>query len=70
MAPLDRALEKIVKGQFLNGLKDENKVEVRLLGPEILDNAINLALMVEDKLRVSSSNKTEQRLRYLSPRKS
>lgn len=61
LAPLERIPEEIAKGQFLNGLKEEIKVEVRLLGPKNLDNAMDLALMVEDKLRVGASKKSEQR---------
>lgn len=61
LAPLERVPEEITKGQFLNGLKEEIKVEVRLLGPKNLDNAMDLALMVEDKLRVGSNKKWEQK---------
>lgn len=61
LAPLERVPEEIAKGQFLNGLKEEIKVEVRLLGPKNLDNAMDLALMVEDKLRVGASKRIEQR---------
>lgn len=61
LAPLDRVPEEIAKGQFLNGLKEEVKVEVRLLGPRNLDHVMDLALMVEDKLKIWSNKKTESR---------
>lgn len=57
LVPLERVPEEIAKGQFLNGLKEEIKVEVRLLGPKNLDNDMDLALMVEDKLRVGANKK-------------
>lgn len=57
LVPLERVPEEIAKGQFLNGLKEEIKVEVRLLGPKNLDNNMDLALMVEDKLRVGANKK-------------
>lgn len=62
LAPLERVPEEIAKGQFLNALKEEIKVEVRLLGPKSLDNTMDLALMVEDKLRVGSNKRLEQGL--------
>lgn len=40
-------------GQFLNGLKDEIRAEVRLLGPLTVDHAMELAHMVEDKLKLT-----------------
>lgn len=61
LAPLERVPEEIATGQFLNGLKEEVKVEVRLLGPKNLDNAMDLALVVEDNLRVGASKRTEQK---------
>lgn len=62
LAPLDRVPEEIAKGQFLNGLKEEVRVEVRLLGPTNLDNAMDLALMVEDKLRIGHNKKDFSRM--------
>lgn len=61
LAPLDRMPKEISKGQFLNGLKEEVRVEVRLLGPRSLDHAMDLALMVEDNLRIGSIRKAEAR---------
>lgn len=57
LAPLDRVPEEIAKGQFLSGLKEEVKVEVRLLGPKTLDQTIDLAMIVEDKLQVGGQKK-------------
>lgn len=36
-------------GQFLNGLKEDVKTEVRVLNPMSLEQAMELALRVEDK---------------------
>lgn len=61
LVPLDKIPEEIAKGQFLNGLKEEIRVEVRLRGPRNLDQAMDLALMVEDKLRVGSRRKSDNK---------
>lgn len=63
LAPLERIPEEISKGQFLNGLKEEIRVEVRLLGPKNLDNAMDLALMV------GTNRKNEQKSGLASIRK-
>lgn len=55
MAPLQGVPEEIAKGQYINGLKDEIKSEVRLLGPISLDQAMDLSVKVEDKLRSAIS---------------
>lgn len=62
LGPLERIPKEIAKGQFLNELKGEIKVEVRLLGPRNLDHTMDLALMVEDKLRVGSNKRAEYRV--------
>lgn len=48
-APLERISEEILMGQFLNGLKEDVKAEVRVLNPLSLEQAMELALRVEDK---------------------
>lgn len=39
-------------GQFLNGLKDEVKAEVRLLSIISLEQAMDLSLRVEEKNKI------------------
>ncbi|XP_063950102.1 uncharacterized protein LOC135152878, partial [Daucus carota subsp. sativus] len=70
LAPLDRVPEEIAKGQFLNGLKDEVRVEVRLLGPKNLDQAMDLAMMVEDKLRIGGQKRDTTRAWAMASSKS
>lgn len=53
-APLERVTEEMLMGQFLNGLKEEIKTEVRLLNPICLEQAMEQAVRVEEKLQVSS----------------
>lgn len=52
LAPLDNVSEEMTLGQFLNGLREDIRVEVRLLGPLTVDHAMELANMVEEKLRL------------------
>lgn len=54
-APLERLLEDILMGQFLNGLKDDIRAEVRLLNPMSLEQAMELALRVEERNQVKKS---------------
>lgn len=54
-APLARIPEDILMGQFLNGLKEEIRVEVRLLNPMSLEQAMELALRVEEKNKVKKT---------------
>lgn len=58
MAPLTGVPEEIALAQFINGLKDDVKSEVRVLGSLNLDHAMELAIMVEEKLRSSVSRHT------------
>lgn len=44
MAPLMGVPEEIAKGQYINGLKEDIKAELRLLGPRSLDHAMDLSL--------------------------
>ncbi|KAL8131469.1 hypothetical protein AgCh_007416 [Apium graveolens] len=51
MAPLIKISEKIKKGQYITGLMEDIRAEVRLLGPRSLDHAMDLSVKVEDKFR-------------------
>lgn len=53
LAPLDNVSEEMTLGQFLNGLRDDIRAEVRLLGPLTVDHAMELAHMVEEKFKHS-----------------
>lgn len=53
VAPLERLPEEIMLGQFLNGLKEDIRAEVRLLNPINLEQAMELALRVEERNQVS-----------------
>ncbi|KAL2905021.1 Protein transport protein BOS1, partial [Bienertia sinuspersici] len=59
LAPLEEIAEEVSKGQFVNGLKDEIRAKIRLLGPNTLDDAMDLALKVEDKVRTGYGEKKE-----------
>ena len=52
LAPLENVSEELSLGQFLNGLREDIRAEVRILGPLTVDHAMELAHMVEDKLNV------------------
>ncbi|XP_063944151.1 uncharacterized protein LOC135150826 isoform X1 [Daucus carota subsp. sativus] len=56
-APLDRVSEDVLMGHFINGLKDEIKAEVRVLSPLNLEQAMELAVRIEEKQRVASFRK-------------
>lgn len=53
-SPLDRVSEDVLLGQFIHGLKEEIKVEVRMLSPVNLEQAMELAMKVEEKQQVSN----------------
>lgn len=57
-APLERLPEDIMLGQFLNGLRDEIRAEVRLLNPVSLEQEMDLALRVEERNKVNVLRKT------------
>lgn len=44
-------------GQFLTGLKEEIRAEVRVLNPINLEQAMELALRVEERNKVNSGKK-------------
>lgn len=50
-SPLEDILESIMMAQFVNGLKDEIKVEIQVLNPYTLDDAMDIALRVEERNR-------------------
>lgn len=56
-APLDRVSEAMLLGQFINGLKDDIKAEVRLINPVSLDHAMEVAIRVEEKCRLVGGKK-------------
>lgn len=56
-SPLERISEEILLGQFLNGLKEEVKAEVRLLSPLSLEQAMEMALKVEEKNKAVNCQK-------------
>ena len=57
LAPLEGVPEEIAMGKFINGLKEEVRAEVRLLGPITLDQAMDLVAKVEEKLRIGPTHK-------------
>lgn len=57
-APFDRLPEDIMLGQFLNGLKEDIRVKVRLLNPISLEQAMELALRMEEKHRATGLKKS------------
>lgn len=57
-APLGQISEDMLLGHFVNGLKEEVKAEVRLLNPISLEHAMELAIRVEEKHKVSTLRKS------------
>lgn len=53
-SPLERVSEGVLLGQFIHGLKEDIKVEVRMLSPINLEQAMELAVRVEEKQRVAN----------------
>ena len=49
LAPLDGVPEEIAKGQYINGLDEKIRVEVRIMDPVTLDHALALSMRVEEK---------------------
>lgn len=66
-APLGNLPEEIVLGQFINGLKEEVKAEIRVLAPLNVDQAMELALKIEGKLRSNLTKKVENKPSVTSP---
>lgn len=55
--PLDHLSENTLLGQFSNGLKDEIRVEVRLLNLVNLEQGMVLAIKVEERNRFMTPRK-------------
>lgn len=54
LTPLDNVSEELSLGQFLNRLREDIRAEVRLLSPLTVDHAMELAHMVEEKLKLTN----------------
>lgn len=52
-SPLEDVLDSIMMGQFINGLKEDIKSEIRLLNPYTLEEMMDLAVQVEERNRVN-----------------
>lgn len=61
MTPLDDIPESIAQAQFTSKLKDEIKNEMRVIGPRSLDDAMVLAVQIEEKLSKKASKRWESR---------
>ena len=51
--PLENVFDEVALGNFLNGLKPEIRIEVRILEPNNLGQAMELAQNIEEKLWVT-----------------
>ncbi|KAL9444267.1 hypothetical protein AB3S75_017449 [Citrus x aurantiifolia] len=58
-APLENITEELALGNFINGLKPEIRVEVRILEPSNLGRAMELAQKIDEKLWVTKTHKTD-----------
>ena len=47
--PLKDKSDELLMGAFINGLREEAKAELRLIGPRDLAHALSLAQKIEDK---------------------
>ncbi|KAF8393178.1 hypothetical protein HHK36_021419 [Tetracentron sinense] len=56
-APLENASDEVALGNFINGLKPDIRVEVRILEPNNLSRAMDLAQKIEEKLVVTKAHK-------------
>lgn len=63
-APLEKIPESILMGHFVNGLKEDIRAEVRMLGLHNLEQEMDLALKVEEKIRAQSSKLGEGKTQY------
>lgn len=57
IAPIEGIPEEIAKGQYINGLKEEIRADVRILNPQTLDHAMELSMRVEEKFRLGPKPK-------------
>lgn len=53
LAPLENIFEEIAMGTFVNRLKAEIRVELRIIGPNTLGRTMDLAQMIEEKLVIA-----------------
>lgn len=58
-SPIEHIPESMLMAHFVNGLKDEIRVEVRMLGLYTLEQAMDLALKVEEKNRIKAGKSGE-----------
>lgn len=56
-APLENISDEVALGNFINGLKPEIRVEVRILEPSNLGRAMDLAQRIEEKLWITKAHK-------------
>lgn len=54
-APLENIPETILMAHFVNGLREDIRVEVRMMGIYTLEQAMDLALRIEEKNRVRNT---------------
>lgn len=59
LAPLSNIPDGIIVGQFLNGLNDEIRSEVQILSPMSVENAMTLAIKIEQKLQSQLKRKPQ-----------
>lgn len=57
-APLKDVPDSLLMGQFINGLKDEIKAEVRVLNPFTLEETMDAAARVEERNRIHGLKRT------------
>ena len=58
-APLENITDELALGNFINGLKPEIRVEVRIMEPSNLGRAMDLAQKIEEKLWVTKTHKAD-----------
>lgn len=58
LAPIEGVHEEIATGQYINGLKEDIRVEVRILDPITLDQAMELSMRIDEKLKLSPRPKS------------
>ncbi|KAH9650018.1 hypothetical protein KPL70_026202 [Citrus sinensis] len=58
-APLENITDELALGNFINGLKPEIRVEVRIMEPNNLGRAMDLAQKIEEKLWVTKTHKAD-----------
>ena len=62
LAPIEGVPEEIAKGQYIKGLKEEIWIEVRILDPVTLDQAMELFMRIEEKWRIGPRPKQTSNL--------